>query len=354
MGVLPPASPAATVVYTGDDGGISRSTDGGNTWTQLNAGGLQTALFYNLDVKPDATASASIGALQDNRIEISSSPPGWATVVGGDGWDGVYDGTTANQLFATTNAGPAPKTRVKRSTDDGATWTDVTPWGNTGTEATFYLATLAADPSAADVVYAASNQNLWQTQDGGNTPWRTIGAFASGGFITAKVSVAPTNGNNVVVANGGQVSVSTNALAATVAFTNITRNLPGRPVLRAAFDPSDSTVIYAVLGGVAGAGLPGHVFRTTIGANAWTDISPPPEIDVPFGALALDGTDTPTTIYVGTDFGVLRSVDLGATWYVLDDLHFPHAPVTDLVIGRGSNILRAATYGRGVFRVRPP
>jgi photosystem II stability/assembly factor-like uncharacterized protein len=348
-----PSAPGATVVYAGHDGGISRSTDGGNTWTQLNAGGLQTALFYNFDVKPDATASVSIGALQDNRIEISTSPPGWTTVVGGDGWDGVYDGTTANQLFATTNAGPAPQTRVKRSTDDGATWTDVTPWGNTGTEAGFFLATLAADPSAAGVVYATSNQNLWQTQDGGNT-WQTIGAFASG-FITAKVSVAPTNGNNVVVANGGQVSVSTDALAATVTFTNITRNLPGRSVLRAAFDPSDSTVIYAVLAGVAAAtgGAPGHVFRTTIGGTAWTDISPP-GIDVPFGALALDGSDTPTTIYVGTDFGVLRSVDLGATWYVLDDLHFPHAPVTDLVIGRGSNILRAATYGRGVFEfVRP-
>jgi hypothetical protein len=45
---------------------------------------------------------------------------------------------------------------------------------------------------------------------------------------------------------------------------------------------------------------------------------------------------------------VLRSVDRGATWYVLD------APVTDLVIGRGSGILRASTYGRGVFEFALP
>src|SRR5205823_4623306 len=140
--------------------------------------------------------------------------------------------------------------------------------------------------------------------------------------ITANVSVAPTNGNNVVVANGSQVLVSTNALAATVGgpngvtFTDITRNLPGRSVLRVVFDPNDPTVLYAVLGGFAGAGATGHVFRTTIGATAWTDISPP--LDVPYGAIALDGTDTPTTIFVGTDFGVIRSVDRGATWYVLD------------------------------------
>jgi hypothetical protein len=354
-----PPAPATTVVYCGTDGGINRSTDGGATWPSLNAGGLQTTLFYNLDVKPDATASATIGALQDNRIERTASPPGWSTVVGGDGWDAVYDGTTANQLFAATNANATPQTRVERSTNDGASWTDETPWSSTGPEAGFFLASLAADPSAAGRVYATTSQNLWQRRPGSSPLWRTIGAFPApgNGFITATVSVAPTNSNNVVVANGSQVFVSTNALAATVGgATGVAFNalpaLPGRTVLRAAFDPNDPTVIYAVLGGFAGGGTPGHVFRTRIGATSWTDISP--GFDVPFGALALDGADTPTTIYVGTDLGVLRSVDRGATWYVLDDLHFPRVPVTDLVIGRGSNVLRAATYGRGVFEFTRP
>jgi hypothetical protein len=54
----------------------------------------------------------------------------------------------------------------------------------------------------------------------------------------------------------------------------------------------------------------------------------------------------------GTDRGVLRSVDHGASWTVLDDIHFPFAPVTDLVRSRQGGILRAATYGRGVFEFR--
>jgi photosystem II stability/assembly factor-like uncharacterized protein len=350
-----PPAPAATTVWCGNDGGISSSPDG-TTWTPRNAGGLQTTLFYNLDVIPDAAGGTTVGALQDNRLERSTGGPGWSTVAGGDGWDIVYDGTTANQLFATTNSGAAPQTRVLRSTDGGTTWGDVTPWPAAGTEGGFYLSSLAADPSGAGVIYAASNQNLWQTRDGGST-WRTLLAIPSF-FITANVSVAPTNGNNVVVANGTRVFVSTNALAPTVggptgvAFTDVTRNLPGRNVLRVAFDPNDSAVLYAVLGGFAGAGAPGHVFRTTLGGTRWTDISPP--LDVPYGALALDGADTPTTLYVGTDLGVLRSVDRGATWTVLDDLHFPYVAVTDLVLGRGSNVLRVATYGRGVFEfVRP-
>jgi hypothetical protein len=345
----------ATIMYCGTDGGFSRSTDG-TTWinSQRNAGGLQTTLFYNIDIKPDGTAGETAGALQDNNIELSKALPGWTSVTPNDGWDVVYDGVTTNRLFATQNATANPKTRLLRSTDGGANFPDITPWSATGSENGLFLASLAADPATAGNVYVMTSQNLWQTRDGGNN-WRTIGSFPApgNGFITAKVAVAPTNGNNVVVANGTQVWVSTNALGPPngVTFTDITlppRPLPGNNVLRAAFDPNDPTVIYAVLGGFG----TGHVFRTTVGGTAWTDISPP--LDVPYGALALDGADTPTTIYVGTDFGVLRSVDRGASWYVLDDLHFPKAPVTDLVIGRGTPVLRAATYGRGVFEFAKP
>ena len=152
-----------------------------------------------------------------------------------------------------------------------------------------------------------------------------------------------------MIAPGTQVFVTTNALAAAPTFTDITRNLPSRFVQRAAFDPNDPTVVYAVLGGFDGfgPGQQGHVFRTTLGGAAWEDISP--AVNVPHGALELDGADTPTTIYVGTDLGVLRSIDRGQTWTVLDDIHFPRAPVTDLVLARDARILRAATYGRGVF-----
>jgi hypothetical protein len=350
-------SPTPSVVYCGNDGGIYRSTDGGTTWVALNGGGLQTGLFYNLAVKPDATASVSLGALQDNGLQTTAgaASPGWDSPQGGDGWDVAFDGGTAGRAYGTSGFwSPAPCTRVWRSDDDGASWpfaNEVTPWGTT-TDAGCYLAPITCDPSAAGIVYASGNQNLWQSQDAGNN-WRNIGP------VPGNASVAPSNGNNVVVAVGSQVFVTTNALAATVGpptgvtFTNITRNLPNRNVQRVAFDPNDPTVIYAVLGGFnLGPGQTGHVFRTTIAGTAWQDISP--ALDVPFGGLALDGADTPTSIYVGTDLGVLRSVDDGASWTVLDDIHFPRAPVTDLILSRQGGVLRAATYGRGVFEFRRP
>ena len=79
-------SPTPTTVFVGTDGGINRSTDNGATWTSLNGGGLQSGLFYNIDVKPDAAASVLVGALQDNEVETTAgagSPLGWVGANGG-------------------------------------------------------------------------------------------------------------------------------------------------------------------------------------------------------------------------------------------------------------------------------
>ncbi len=71
-------SGSPTVIFCGNDGGIFKST-GGLAFSSLNGGGLQTCLFYNLDVKPDATASVTLGALQDNGVVTTAgaASPAW-------------------------------------------------------------------------------------------------------------------------------------------------------------------------------------------------------------------------------------------------------------------------------------
>jgi photosystem II stability/assembly factor-like uncharacterized protein len=356
-----PQSGQPSVVYCGNDGGLFKcigptaSDPAGVNFTSRNAGGLQTALFYNLDVNRDATASVTLGALQDNGIVTTAGvaaptdaePHPWKMGRSGDGFDVAHDGQAATQAYGRSNA------TVVGSTTDGVSYAVISPpWP--ASETGVFLAAVATDPSASGGVYASSgiaagapagtNANLWQSRDGGAS-WPKKAPIPA---AATHVDVATTNGNNVVVAVGGQVLVSTDALGA-YTLTDITPGLPGRFVGRVAFDPNDPGTIYAVLGGFSG--FPGgHVFRRTLAGTGWTDISP--ALDLPFNALALDGSETPTGIYVGTDFGVLRSVDGGASWGVLDDLHFPRVPVFDLVFHQGE--LRAATFGRGVFAFTKP
>jgi len=347
-----PQSGGATTVYCGCDGGTFVSS--GGAWKPLNGGGLQTGLFYNLAVKPDATASVTVGALQDNQLQTTAgaTAPGWKATFGGDGWDVAYDGSSPPVLYGSSGG---PNSVVSQSTDDGQTYSSPAslqpPWNPTIETGGFLLNQIAADPGASGILYMSGAQNLWQRQPGGT--WRIVAAPGS----TGNVDVAPANGNNVVIAAGTQVFASTNALASTVGppsgvvFNNITRNLPGRNVARAVFDPVDPTIIYAVLTGFSG-GAAQNVFKTAIGGTSWTNISPP--VDLPCGAIAVDGTTVPSTLYVGTDLGVIRSMDGGKSWSVLDDLHFPRVPVFDLGFNAQAGELRAATYGRGVFTFTKP
>ena len=50
----------------------------GQCGIRLVAGGLQTGVFYNVDVKPDATASVTVGALQDNGLQTNKGAVGLA------------------------------------------------------------------------------------------------------------------------------------------------------------------------------------------------------------------------------------------------------------------------------------
>ena len=110
------------VVYCGNDGGIFRCTAGVN-FTSLNGGGFQSTLFYNLDVTPDATASVTLGALQDNGIVTTSGAiaPTWTMGAGGDGFDVAHDGVLASQVYGRSNA------NIFRSTDNGGSYGGITP-----------------------------------------------------------------------------------------------------------------------------------------------------------------------------------------------------------------------------------
>ena len=348
-------SPTPSIVFAGNDGGIWKSIDGGGSWSgtggsappTINAGGLQTELFYNLGIKQDASASVTEGSLQDNGTVRTTGGAAWTDTIGGDGWDFAFETANNNNAYHSGGFYSSPScTRVFSSTDSGSSWPTAISDGNippAELDCSIYAGLqvhgVNVDPNNTGVVYVSGANSLFQTTDGGST-FKNLKNF---GNRVGEVSVAPSDSNTAAVGVRNQVFVTQNALGATPTFTDITRNLPGRDVTRVAVDPNDPTVVYATVTGFGS----GHVVRTTIGGSTWTDISPP--VNIPCNAIALDGTTTPTTIYVGTDLGVMRSVDGGASWATLDDLHLPNVPVTDIALNLQAGVMRVATFGRGAF-----
>ena len=75
--------------------------------------------------------------------------------------------------------------------------------------------------------------------------------------------------------------------------------------------------------------------------------------NVPVLVVRFDpGDATNRTIYAGTDLGMYRSTDAGATWSRFG-YGLPMVAVTDMFIAKNSSLIRISTLGRGIWEIYP-
>jgi photosystem II stability/assembly factor-like uncharacterized protein len=115
-----------TIISGAKEGGIYKSTDGGDNWSKL-AGGLPSDLFGR------------------SNVAISNAMP--------------------NRIYALIEAKPG--SGLYRSEDAGATWTLVNGAGNLITRP-FYYDTLGVDPNNAEVLWIG-NEGWFKSSDGGKS-----------------------------------------------------------------------------------------------------------------------------------------------------------------------------------------
>ncbi|HYV47952.1 MAG TPA: hypothetical protein VFA20_23995 [Myxococcaceae bacterium] len=99
----------------------------------------------------------------------------------------------------------------------------------------------------------------------------------------------------------------------------------------------------------------GRIFKTTNNGVSFTSIAPVSSgmPNTPVNIVRFDpGDPTDQTIYAGTDLGVYRTTNGGATWTRYGN-GFPLVRVTDMSFARNGSLLRVATYGRGIWEIYP-
>ena len=77
-----------------------------------------------MDVKRDATASVTLGSLQDNGSAQTTGIPLWTSRTGGDGFDVVFDHVTVTDAFEIHNVS-ATTDGIFMSNDSGTTFAAV-------------------------------------------------------------------------------------------------------------------------------------------------------------------------------------------------------------------------------------
>ena len=338
-----------------NDGGVAYSPDGGVTWVQKN--GMVTTQFYGVDKKPGE--DVYIGGMQDNGTWLSQNDPGagsgWAHVIGGDGFEVVWNHNDPNLIMGTSQGG-----FVRRSLDGGNSWELLSEARNGFGPFISKIANSTSDP---DLVFTVTFGGVNRSDDFGSnwneanlSPWIGYRPFsnvnisnASPRVIWASSRLAPDPFGNT-----GGVFVS---IDGGLTFTNISNNIPlgVSEASGLATHPSDEGTAY-LLFSVPGAP---KIYRTTDYGETWEDLSgfditartsPTGFPDVAVFDLLVMPFDT-NQMWAGTEIGLFISQDRGQTWAIADN-GFPAVSVFDLKI-RDTQVV-VATYGRGIWSVELP
>jgi photosystem II stability/assembly factor-like uncharacterized protein len=323
------------IVYFGNDGGVFRTTNFGETFEGLN-GGYQTTQFYQKFSSGNIDSVLSIGGMQDNATAIYDGDLAWIRVIGGDGSCTAINSSDNNIMY-----GSSQYLNIRKSTNGGNNFTYV-PVPSGGTES--FIAPFILGVSNPNIMYAASSR-VHKSINGGSTWTTTNNGNNLDGNPVLTLAISDTNPDKVFASTApvysrARIFRTTNGGNN---WENITSILPDRYPVDIAVDPSNDNIIYVVFSGF---GTP-HIYKSTNSGDSWVNIGQSLP-DVPTSSVIVD-PQSPNTIYLGNDIGVYVSTNGGSNWSEFQNGMVDAAIIMDLSISPGNRKLRAATHGKGVF-----
>jgi len=381
----------STKLLLGSDGGVwysGNATATNPTFIPLN-NTINTIEFYSGDITANFANAATpgiSGGAQDNGSNwaVLSQPLGpaaWVTNLGGDGiftridpivrsggnqrW--YYSSQNGNIRVATTGPGATPTSASPAWTGDVKSF--VAPFE------LYRYGVLDAAGSGCTTTNGctrliAGSTRVWETINGGvgsanwyiNSPTLTKSPSPLGdrGFINQLAHAVTNPAFAIVGTNDGNVQWGRGlgqGTANTATWVNLTANnavLPNRPIMDVAFDPTNTIVAYAAIGGFNQntPTTPGHLYQVNCNANCasftWLDKSGNLP-NIPANSVVANPYQA-HQVFVGTDWGLYYTDDITAAspfWQRHEGL--PHVMVWDMAIDRGFTTLAVFTRSRGAW-----
>lgn len=309
-------------LYCGSDGGIYKSTSNGNTFTDLTPG-LQIGQFYTI-AGTDETPHVLCGGLQDNG-GFAYDHGVWRCYWGADGMGSAVDPTDSTDIFGMIQYGG-----LYRSGNNGQSANDLGSPQNGD-----WVTPLEADPDGTRLL--AGYDDLWEYNLPGG--WNQLSNF-NFGVVLRQVEIFPGNSNIIYVSTFNSVYRSSNNGSS---WTDITSGLSsGGGISSIETHPTDPNQVWVT----NGAGSNSRIYHSIDAGATWTDITgnlPAIRVNViKYETGSNNGT------YIGTDIGIYYRDDNTVNWIPFMN-QLPNVIVNDLEINTPTGLIRAGTYGRGVW-----
>ncbi|MEL7535329.1 MAG: PKD domain-containing protein, partial [Bacteroidota bacterium] len=284
------------------------------------------------------TRDLVINGYQDNGTAIYDQGF-WRTEIGGDGMECIIDYSDDNVMYGALYYGD-----IRRSTNRGVTFGGITA---SIPESGAWITPYKLHPSNPDTMFVGM-ENMWRAFDvksAGTPTWTQISSFT--GSTIRDIAISRSNPDVVYIARSGtnRFYKSTNANAASPTWTNLTANLPvaSRPK-DIEIHPSNPDILWVAINN--------DIYESNDGGLSWTNFSGTlPNLSL--NTIVYDRLSTNEAMYVGMDVGVYYRDNSMTDWQLFaNDL--PNVEIFELEIYydpdcRGFDMLRAATYGRGLW-----
>ncbi|MBK7682440.1 MAG: T9SS type A sorting domain-containing protein [Bacteroidetes bacterium] len=314
-----------TTAYVANDGGLFKTTDNGASWTDLS-NGLQIAQMYGFG-QSTTNANLLLQGWQDNGTNRYLNGT-WQEVMGGDGMLAFIDWNNDQNMWGSQYEGS-----LNRSTNGGASWSGATGGIN---EVGAWVTPWSQDPVAPGTIYSGFI-NMWKSTNGGSS-WNKISNFGGSTTMTT-FSVSPANNQVIWAAKPGSFYLTTNG---GTNWTTIS-NVPSGTITSIACSNTDANKAWITYSGFNNNN---KVFQTNDQGATWINLSGSIP-NIPVNCIVYENNSN-DAIYIGTDVGAFYKNASLNVWQPFNN-GLPNVIVSELHIYYATGMIRASTYGRGMW-----
>ena len=246
--------------------GVYRSTDAGNTWTNVLSGNPGTAVVFD-----PTNGNIAYAALYANGVYKSTNGGLTWTAINGTGTNNLpltHAGRIALAIAPSSpttlyagiqNATGSSLLGLFKTTDGGSNWTKLTSTPDYCNPQCWYDHVIAVQPTNANVIYAggAAGTTLVRSLDGGNT-WTILQSASRGGVLHADMHALAfsPDGSKLYLGNDGGAYSTTQITDTSPTFTALNSTLgisqfypglsihPSNPAISIGGTQDNGTVLY--------------------------------------------------------------------------------------------------------------